>query len=449
MNHKIKKIFFLLASGFYVMAQEGDFQEFKYQTKAGKELPYVVYQPKNIDPKVKRPLIVYLHGAVSRPMTSKDPVASSKKAVISKLAEEMNCYVLYPYGQKDATWFDKVGVEMVLSELSETQKKYNVDSNKIFLSGFSDGASGTLYFATTQSTPFAGFIALNGALPVAANLGFSPVYLENLNRKPLYIVNTQSDMLYPAKGMQPVIDKIKEYHSSVIYRTPQGNHETSYFPTLKEEIKNFIQNNERKIGNEISFEVSDDFSSSFHWLKITKLNKDEKHKIWHQPYQLKLTNDKASFGLIPDTKHQGESMKVAGFGKNSMAKEMGVQVGDLILKMENTEMKGPMSSFTYIAGKKAGDFTSLTILREGKEIVLQGKFPPPYDYEVFEKKPFSGKVKAKLEGKILYVETSGVSEFEINFDDFPFKKGRKINMILNNGTPQKIKVKGVQKFSVF
>lgn len=446
----LKKIAFVTGffSCFFATAQQGEFEQFWYELPNQTKLPYVIYKPLGVKNNEKLPLIVYLHGAISRPTASADPVASSKKTPFWQLADELGCYVLFPYGQKDATWFNETGVTMVLNEIETTKTKYNINQKKVFLSGFSDGASGTFYFASAHSTPFAGFIALNGSVSVAANLGKTPVYLENFNNKPFYIVNTKSDMLYPEKMMRPTIEKIQQYNTSVIYQSPEGNHETSYFPLLKEEIKTFIEKNSLSSSEKISFETADPlFSNQFDWLKITQLHSDEPAKDWHIPYSLKMTNDKASFGLVPDTKHTGESMRVAGFGKNSIAKEMGVQVGDLILKMEEVVLQGPMSSFTYLAGKKAGETTSLTILRDGKELVLEGKFPPAYEYEVFAKNPPSGKIKAILGKNEINIETSKIKEIEIDFNKLPFKKGSSI--LLNiNGKSLKIKAKNSQKITI-
>lgn len=432
----------------FAFAEQGKFELFQFERVDGQSQPYVLYSPKNIDTNQPRPLIVYLHGAVSAPKLQIDPMGAAKRSPMVKLADEGSYYVLFPYGQKGISWFENAGIEMVLAEIDAVKQKVKINENKVFLSGFSDGGSGTFYFAATQSDPFAGFIPLNGAVAVAANIGDSPVYLENFNQKPFYIVNTLSDMLYPARLMQPLIDKVLQYHPTALFKTPEGNHDMAYFPALLPEIKQFIEQHQRQAVREISFESADNFSNKYAWLSITKLAEQQSPQSWHQTYSLKMINDKASLGVGFDMKHRGVGMKITGTKKGSIAEKMGIQAGDVIVKLEETPLDNRYAVFNYLASKKAGDSTYLTIEREGQNIKLEGNFPPAYEYEVFTKQPISGKVKAKLQGNKLSIETSRVAEIKIDFEQLPLdKKYSHITLEINHKA-QQVEAKGQQYFSI-
>lgn len=426
-------------------ASGGSFQLFHFKAKDNQERPYVVYRPSQVQPSEKRPLLIFLHGAISRPQISQNPEDTAKKSPIISLAEKGQFYVLFPYGQKGATWFDDVGSEMVLGEFDAVKKNFPIDEDKVFLSGFSDGGSGTFYFAAAHSTPFAGFIPLNGSLSVAANLGASPLYLENINHKPLLAINTQSDALYPVKMMQPTIDKLRQHHNNVQYKTPEGNHEMSYLPTVEQDILHFIQQYRRQPLQAISLEQAEK-PIHIDWLSIEEINPQAAAQAWHTPYSLKMLNDKASFGVSPDIRHQGEGLKVNGFGKNSVAKEMGVQIGDIILKMEDVAMNHRYASFEYLSRKKAGDSTELTLSRDGKTLILKGKFAPAYEYEVFEKQPISAKIEAKLQENGIEVRTSRVKTFAIDFSQLPFKTNETVTLTIN-GKAQQLQATGRQILS--
>ena len=150
----------------------------------GQSRPYVVYTPTTPNPKTK-PLLVFLHGAVASPQVNANPEGYARKSPLVQLAESADCYLLFCFGQKGATWFDHVGQQMVLDEITAVKQQYPIDPNKIFLSGFSDGGSGVYYFAMTQPDPFAGFIAMNGSLKVASMLGEEEIFPCNMNQKPL------------------------------------------------------------------------------------------------------------------------------------------------------------------------------------------------------------------------------------------------------------------------
>lgn len=434
----------------YAAAQSGQFSQFEFTDADNKTRPYVVYHPsltegKNTSDQEKRPLIVFLHGAVSNPEVRVNPLESAQKSPLITLAEENDYYLLFPYTNKDAPWFEQKGVELVLGEIAKVIKQFPIDEDKIFLSGFSDGGSGTLYFAGNHASSFAGFIALNGSLAVAAHLGSSPFYPQNMNGKPLYIVNTQSDLLYPARMMLPVVELLRQFHSNIAFKTPQGNHDLRYFPELKAEINSFIQQHRRTLPHTISLETADERTNHFAWLKITRLSPEQPRENWHQAYSLKLFNDKASFGIVPDISYTGQGIKVKGFSKNSTAQQMGVEVGDVIVQMEQTKLDHRYASFQYLATKKAGDPTAVTLQRGENTLVLNGKFAEGYAYEVFEKQPPSGKATAELSGDRLTIRTSRVGEVEIDFNQLGLN-GKKVIIVLN-GKIQTVVAEGQKRFS--
>lgn len=419
----------VICISFASQAQEGTFTEHKYMAGDGVERPYVVYTGQGVRPGERRPLIVYLHGAISS-QALPNIERSSRRSVMNKLADEGGYYILYVFGQRGAGWFDRIGTEMILGELEAVKATYPIDSDRVFLGGFSDGASGTLYMATTCPTPFAGFIALNGSISVAANLGTSPVYVENLNGRPLYVVNTLSDFLYPVKMMQPTVDYMRRYHSGIIYRTPEGNHDPRYFPTLQGEVRAFVDSCVRRTPTVLSWETSDSISRTFEWLTIDSLRSEEPAS-WHRPYHLMLTNDKASLGVSPSATHVGRELVIGGFGKKSVLRDIGLSVGDTVTHLDTVALIGPRELFGYTASRRAGDRFTVTVLRGGQPVVLDAQFPPAYDYEVFEKQPLSGKVRARLEGDKLTLETSRVARLTIDLDCLPLGRRRRLTIDLN------------------
>lgn len=430
-----------------VMGQAEEFRQFDMVAPDGKTRPYVIYQP---DVGGKRPLLVYLHGAIGRPAISSDPIASAKKSSIVNLAREGGYYVLFPYGQQGATWFDKVGTQMVLDQIDWATKNLPIDNKKVFVSGFSDGASGTLYFASTQADKFAGFIALNGSLAVAAHLGDSPVFLQNINGKPLYIVNTSADALYPAQQIYPTIQTLQAHQPQVLFDALTGNHDMSYLPSIQNKLGKFIDTHQDQVSYQISLEASDVYTGSFDWLSVLSFDFDAPAKAWHTPYSLKMVNNKASFGIVPDSTYQGEGIKVAGFAKNNQtAKTMGVQIGDVIVKMGDVVINHPYASLSYLSGKKAGEPTELSVLRDGNTLLLKGKFADGYTYEVFDNKKPSGKIQATFDKQqqTLKIQTSKIASFAVDFAQLPITNRDEFVIVINDKA-QSVSATGKQTFKV-
>jgi len=100
------------------------------------ERPYVLYIPPEYDPAQKVPLLVYLHGGVSRPEIIDDPMEYARENVFVFLAREKGWMILFPFGQKDATWWDDTGMIMIDSEIRRVKRNYNIDDNRVWMTGF-------------------------------------------------------------------------------------------------------------------------------------------------------------------------------------------------------------------------------------------------------------------------------------------------------------------------
>ena len=86
------------------------------------------------------------------------------------------------------------------------KREYNVDENRVVVSGVSDGGTGAYYVAMRDTTPYASFLPLNGYVLVlrSPELQISgSLFLNNLRNKPLYIVNGGKDPLYPMDTVEP------------------------------------------------------------------------------------------------------------------------------------------------------------------------------------------------------------------------------------------------------
>lgn len=409
------------------------FDEFSFKASDGINRPYIVYTPADIRTGEKRPLLIHMHGAIGRAEVSKNPMRSVRNSSFLKLAESGRYYVLFPFGQKNAGWFDQTGNDMVLGQLEKVLADFpGTDRDKVFLSGFSDGGSGTLYMASVRPDAFAGFISLNGSLPVAAHLGEQPLYLENFAHKPLYLINTRNDSLYPAKMMEPIVETLQRYNNMLTVSMPEGEHNMQYLPAEIPALKNFIKRHRRETASSLSWEGT--ASSGTEWIAIDSLRPQEPARNWHRAYSLNLFNDKAAFDMQFNPAHYPQ-LKVAHLGKpDSTARKMGVHIGDTVIKMDDTPMENPYSPYTFLTRKKAGETVSLTVLRNGKTIVLNGRFNPGYTYQVFEKQADTGKIQAEIHQGRLNIRTSKVASFIIDFDRLP--DAASLHTLTVNGTPR-------------
>ena len=415
----------------FVKAQSGEVKTYTLQCTDGKERPYVVYTPKTNTNKAK-PLIIFLHGAIAKPEINAAPEKYALRSPMIALADAADAYLLFPFGQKGATWFDSVGTEMVMSEIEAVKKQYAINENKIFLSGFSDGGSGTYYFAMTNPEPFAGFIPLNGNMKVADMLGEEELFIENTNQKPFFIINTTADMLYPLEQIIPAVDLLKSINPNVVFHSPQGNHTMEYMDKEQETLVNFINSNTRNPLTHIVWETSSTKPKTISWLTITGVDTLAPRQQWHSPAKnTRIWNNKADLGIKKQSMTTG-GMKVELFKSDTAtAKRLGIKEGDIIVALEQDTINSPFATMMYTAKKRAGDSISVSLLRDGKTITLKGKFNKGYPYSLFKRKHPSAKTEALIEDRKLYIRTSRVKFYNIEKKALPLKIKGKVLPFIN------------------
>jgi len=242
------------------------------RTSAG-EFFYDLYVPQTYDPARKYQVRFQLHGGVMMRETS-EPRSGRGRGGPLEGAEQI--YVV-PTSWRDAPWWGQAQLENLDAILDSIKRSYNVDENRVALSGVSDGATGLYYMAMRDTTPFASFLPLNGFLMVLANDRLDvdrDLFPTNLLNKPLFIVNGGQDPLYPARAVEPYIEHLKASGVTVEYRPqPDAAHNTSWWPTVKDSYEEFVRTHPRDpLPPSLVWEASDrDTPSRAHWLVIDKI----------------------------------------------------------------------------------------------------------------------------------------------------------------------------------
>jgi S1-C subfamily serine protease len=87
---------------------------------------------------------------------------------------------------------------------------------------------------------------------------------------------------------------------------------------------------------------------------------------------------KVSLGITPDYSDHPKGMRITGVREGGAGEKAGLVADDIIIKLGSTVIKN-VYDYTFALGKfKAGDATSITVLRgprEDKEVELQVTFP--------------------------------------------------------------------------
>ena len=76
---------------------------------------------------------------------------------------------------------------------------------------------------------------------------------------------------------------------------------------------------------------------------------------------------KVSTGTMPDFEYSGEGVKIGAVMPGSPAEKGGLQKGDIIVKLDDIQIKNLTDYSNALKEHKPGDFVELTFLRDGKE----------------------------------------------------------------------------------
>ena len=107
------------------------------RNRDGLEHGYIVRVPASYDPATRYPVVVYLHGGVSRPKREDGTWWRREE----RLARD-DAFVVAPASWNESLWWQDSQIENLAGVLNDLKRTYNLDENRAYLIGISDGATG-------------------------------------------------------------------------------------------------------------------------------------------------------------------------------------------------------------------------------------------------------------------------------------------------------------------
>lgn len=264
----------------------------------GTRYPFVYLIPETYDATRSYPVEFMLHGGVSRPEWG--PGGEWWRRGYDSLKQE-DRIVVVPAAWNAAFWWYENQADNLPSILRELKQTYNIDDNRVTLTGVSDGGTGAYFFAFKQSTEWAAFLPYIGHPGVLRNPQSGPgykLYFENLMSRPLYIVNGENDPLYPVSSIEPFINILQEANIEHVFRAIEGGgHNTSWLPEERPMIEQFKLDNPRDpFPTELRWvtDRSDRYNRNL-WMRIEELT------VEGQPGLMSITQEGNSFTVTAES----------------------------------------------------------------------------------------------------------------------------------------------------
>jgi hypothetical protein len=167
---------------------------------------YAVQLPDGYDPSRSYPLLLVLHGAVFMNLSFPNPDGIEKDG--SGDTAEMNRFfsafgfatgtiVVYPHANKEFNWmYPDDGFPMVPRIVRDLKKIFNIDDDRVFISGHSNGATGVVSYLLKEPGLFAGFYGFNSNPRVSTG----GTFIRNALNRSYFNVSTDKDYYFPLSG---------------------------------------------------------------------------------------------------------------------------------------------------------------------------------------------------------------------------------------------------------
>jgi hypothetical protein len=399
----------------------------------GGEYFYTLDVPLSYSPDRRHQVRVQLHGGVGRRESNTNRGSGSA----GRLSGAEQIYVM-PYAWKDAPWWSGRQVENLRTILDLVRRDYNVDENRVVLSGVSDGGSGTYYMALRDTTPFASFLPLNGFIMVLGNEASEvdgDLFPNNLLNKPLFVVNGGRDPLYPTSLVDPYVDHLKSGGADLVYRPqPGAGHNTSWWPDIKESFEAFVAKHPRRpLPDVLSWESGPPaIPSRAHWLVIDRLAARQPDDPVLPDLNTMSSAPVLEFGI------RSSGTRINRVLKGSSAGQIGLQAGDLVATINNQPIPPETDVAELFRSYPPGRAVRLTVARDNRSVTLVGRYQPSVlageAQAMFPRQRDSGRVDLVRAGNRVQAASRGVGAFTLLLSPDQFDLNRPLTVVVNGRT---------------
>lgn len=206
-------------------ARRGEFKK-AYLSKVDSALqPYQVYVPAAYDKSRTFPLVIALHGMGG----DENSYFQAYGQGAFKLEAEKHGYIAAcPKGRKPASMYIGDAEKDVMDVIAEMRRDYNIDPDRIYLTGHSMGGFGTWSVAMNHPDVFAALAPVSGG----AN---NPAAMSKIAHIPQLVVHGDNDPTVPVERSRVMVATGKKLGAEIKYiEVPGGDHGTVVAPTFKD-----------------------------------------------------------------------------------------------------------------------------------------------------------------------------------------------------------------------
>lgn len=387
--------------------------------------PFHVFVPESYDPAAAHPVIVNLHGLVSVAHTVEDLIPS--RSIWEAAAMREGMIVILPHGDGEAVWWSHVGRTNVNAALSYVKRHLNVDENRVFIAGFSDGGSGAFWLALQDPTPWAGFISYLGTPGIGA-VGSYHAYPRNLLNRPLRIVNGLYDPLYPAREMRLYVDQLEDRGVDVEWEAYPTGHDFSFFAEEEDRSLEFISTVVRDpLLSHVVWETAEPRVGRCDWVQIDEISTiGDSGNIEDVNLFDRTGQSLVGVEILSYTEDGG---LVASVIPGFVADLAGVQVGDRLATVNDSVVESADDIRRAMEGSQPGDVIRIAVIRDSDELALSATVPEPF--AIYPRVMMAGMIDVVADGNRIDVSAHNVIHYTLYISSKQFDLGQPLEVITN------------------
>jgi len=331
----------------------------------GAARPYHVFVPQSYDPAVPVPVLFDLHGAVSRAEPYPVESLTRRRTLWEPTASEEGWILVVPHGDSGATWWSEAGRANLLAQLAFLKHRYNVDENRVFLSGFSDGGTGALWMGFHDATAWAGFVDIYGH-PVIAGYGPYQTYPRNLLNRPIRASNGTYDEMYPAGEIRLYVDQLLDLGIDIDWTAHPTGHDIEAVDLERPAVVSFIERVERDPHpTRAIWESSDVAVGRCDWVRIDEIA-DVGNNLGFKDANVWPLKEEIRFGAAFVYQGADAGFLIMGVEPWTIAHFAGVKTGDKVVRIDEYPVETGYEVPAIIDAKNPGDPIEIEVIRDGE-----------------------------------------------------------------------------------
>lgn len=262
---------------------------------------YEVQLPDNYNTSVSYPILLVLHGAVFMNSSFPDPRLTSKygffdttgiNQFFSQFGYLSNTIVVYPHANSEFNWmFPDDGFPMILNIVKDLKRYFNIDDNKVFISGHSNGATGVVSYLLKSPNFFAGFYGFNSNPRIRTG----GTFIRNALNRSYFNVATDKDYYFPVSGHDTLaklalsigIDWQNHVYRGFPHWFPQFKESEAAFKLMFEDMNTRVRNPFR---HNLDWECDDVKYGRCDWISIEQFDTLAEKKNWQKQINFPVTH---------------------------------------------------------------------------------------------------------------------------------------------------------------